>query len=270
MATLPWRRLISEYEADLRALFHAYQVLGREGLADAELSRRFEQAAERVASRMVTGLSRVNYRNWREAAFKSGNGKRIFAGLKGELAETHVRRTLERIARENARLITSVPQTVARVITTKAIEAQAGGKRSSEIESELRELAPRLGEAKIRLIARTEISKAETAITQTRSQQIGANWYQWSTSEDERVRKSHRNMDKVLVAWDDAPSPEALIGEHNYGRYHSGSTFNCRCVSLPIITLDEISFPARVYRGGVIARMNRRDFGRIAGLPLAA
>jgi SPP1 gp7 family putative phage head morphogenesis protein len=270
MAALPWKRLIEEYERDLRALFRSFQILNREGLSDAETSRRFQLAAERIAGRMVTGLSKENYRNWREAAFKAGHGRKIFEALKGELSETHVRRTLERIARENAQLITSVPKDVARIITARSIQAQAEGKRPGEIENEIRQLAPRLAENKIRLIARTEIGKAESAITQTRSLEIGAEWYQWSSSEDRRVRKSHVNMDKVLVSWNDPPSPEALVGERNYGRYQAGGTFNCRCVSLPVISLAEISWPARVFSGGVITRMNRRDFGRLAGLPLAA
>ena len=270
MATnLPWRQLIESYERDLRALFRAYKVLGAEGLADAEISRRFQLAAERVASRMVTGLSKANYKSWREAAFKSGNGRRIFGGLKQELAETHVRRTLERIARENARLITSVPQDIARVITLHSIKAQSEGKRAGEIEREIRELAPRLAESKVRLIARTEIGRAESTITQVRSEQMGLPVYVWETSDDERVRKSHRNMAGVLVPWNDPPAPERLVGERStLSNYHAGACPNCRCLSLSLVSLNEIGWPHKLYGHGVIRVVTRREFQRL--FPVAA
>ena len=269
MAALPWKRLIDEYERDLRALFRSFQILNREGLSDAEMSRRFQLAAERIAGRMVTGLSKANYRNWREAAYKTGHGRKIFEALKGELSQTQVRRTLERIARENAQLITSVPKDVARIITARSIQAQAEGKRAGEIENEIRQLAPRLAENKIRLIARTQIGSAESAITRARSEQIGLKFYVWETSDDERVRKSHKHMSGVIVPWADPPSPEKLVGERStLGFYHAGACPNCRCVSLSLVSLAEIGWPHKLYEHGVIRVVTRREFQR--QFPMAA
>ena len=132
-------------------------------------------------------------------------------------------------------------------------------------------MAPKLAENRIRLIARTEISRAETDLTRARAERIGADWYQWATSEDQRVRKSHKNMDKVLVAWNDPPNPEVLVNEKsNAGHYNGGSTYNCRCLCLPIISLDEISWPARVYSAGSITRMTRAKFSKLSGYQIAA
>lgn len=98
---------------------------------------------------------------------------------------------------------------------------------------------------------------------QRSAQSIGIEWYQWATSEDARVRRSHRKMNHVLVAWRDPPSPEALIGEKSPGRYHAGELEGCRCVSLPVTSLDLISWPARVYTGGRIIRMSKGQFQRV-------
>lgn len=269
MAAIPWRKLISAYERDLKALFRAYAIMGSEGLLEFGDSRKFEEAARRVAAQMVTGLSRVNYRNWRESAFKSGHGRNLYLGLKQELAETSVKQTLERIAAENARLIRSIPQNVAREVTAHAMKAYGEGKRAPEVAKELRRLAPKLTESKIKLISRTEIGRAESAITETRSLELGLPFYVWTTSQDQRVRESHRKMSGVIVPWADPPSPEALIGEKStLGRYHCGASPNCRCLSLSLVSLDEVSWPHKLYSNGSIRMITRADFQR--RLPIAA
>jgi uncharacterized protein with gpF-like domain len=67
-------------------------------------------------------------------------------------------------------------------------------------------------------------------------------------------------MDGVLVHWDDPPSPELLIGEKSVGKYNAGDIWNCRCFAQPVIFLDYITFPAKVYCGGRIVTMTRSQF----------
>ena len=163
-----------------------------------------------------------------------------------------------------------MPEDVARKITAHASKMYLSGARSVEVEQYVRALAPKLADSRIRLIARTETSKAETALTRERSLNIGADWYQWQSSRDSRVRPSHKNMDGVIVAWNNPPSPEQLIGEHStLGRYHAGSTVQCRCIALPIVSLDEIRWPARVYTGSIVM-MTRAAFAKKYGEKIAA
>ena len=76
---------------------------------------------------------------------------------------------------------------------------------------------------------------------------------------------SHRPLDGVLVNWHDPPSPEALAREKSYfGKYHPGTVFNCRYLALPLVSLDEVRFPARVYTGGRIKRVSRTRFEKWA------
>ena len=76
---------------------------------------------------------------------------------------------------------------------------------------------------------------------------------------------------KRIVFWNDPPDPERLIGlKSNPGHYHAGSTYRCRCLELPIISLDEVSWPARVYVNENIIRMRRAQFAALAGYQRAA
>lgn len=79
-------------------------------------------------------------------------------------------------------------------------------------------------------------------------------------------------MSGVLVSWDDPPAPEdlfPLIGKNGkrykstLGHYHAGCCPNCRCYAEPVIDLDMFNWPMRIYRGGSIGRIRRRDFEKI-------
>ena len=132
-----------------------------------------------------------------------------------------------------------------------------------EISKLAKEFVPGLANYKIERIARTESSKAATALTQVRCETVGIKWYKWSTSEDARVRSSHRHMDNVLIRWDNPPSPEQLIGEKSQGFYNAGEIYNCRCVCLPIVNLNQVKFHAKIYINGQIQRISKKNFERL-------
>jgi hypothetical protein len=87
------------------------------------------------------------------------------------------------------------------------------------------------------------------------------------------VRGSHRLLQGVLVQWSDPPSPEALFHERSYGHYHAGNTFNCRCYPAPVLNLNTLVWPHRVYAGGAIRMMTLvrfKEMFQIQSVPLAA
>ena len=58
-------------------------------------------------------------------------------------------------------------------------------------------------------------------------------------------------MDGVVCMWSSPPSPEAIAGEERtFGSYHPGEIFNCRCLALPVVALEDLRFPVRVCMGG--------------------
>lgn len=229
-----------------------------------------ESLAKPIAQRMVTQLKAANARSWREAATQSSRGREIFEALQREM-ETGVGQRVRQIVAENAKLISSIPEKLREEVDHEITQLQLQGLRPEVVADYLRKRVPQITRAKAALIARTETGKASTAITRARSEDLNIHWYQWITSEDGRVRDSHRLMNKVLVNWNDPPNPESLAHEsNNHGPYNAGNIYNCRCDALPVISLDVISWPAKVYGAGSIRRMTRAQFALLGGIRRAA
>ncbi len=278
--TWPGRRRLEQ--AVRRALQLRLDVLGEEippdastaeilrilrGAADSPI---WAQWAHEVAALMVTEIAHASGRNWREAVARMRPGREMHAAIQQEL-RAGLGSVFTPLVRANAEYIRSVPRDVAREFTEHIATQAMAGKRAATIAQELRDLYPHISRVKAQLIARTESAKTHTALEQARSERLGVRWYRWMTSHDERVRKSHRNMYHVLVAWDDPPSPEELVGERNYGHYPAGGTWNCRCGTYGVLGLDDVTWPARVYTGGQIVTMRRATFeAQLWEAPLAA
>ncbi len=232
----------------------------------------FGDLAVAAASRMATGLFHDNARTWKEAARESMRGKMIYRALQRELRGP-VGAKLQAIVKENARLITSIPavrigrgMTLTEQVADYIKEQALKGRRASAIAEDIAQQLPNVAESRITLIARTEVSKASTALTRVRAEELGVNWYVWRATKDARLRKSHRLMDKVIVPWDDPPAPEDLVRiKSSLGHYHAGDCPNCRCYCQPLLRLETVDWPARVYYGDRIQSMTRRRFEQISG-----
>jgi SPP1 gp7 family putative phage head morphogenesis protein len=219
----------------------------------------FAPVAHELAKQMVRASNASNERWWRTVTARS-HGRMMHRLIREEL-KGPIGVRYDAIIRENARLIRSIPSEVAQRLSANIAKAQLAGMRHEQIAKLLRDDFPRLTESRVKLIARTEVAKAATALTEARAQHIGINWFRWMTSRDARVRHSHRNMDGVLVSWDDPPSPEELVGEQSsLGRYLPGGCPNDRCSALPLLSLDDVTWPRRVFTQGRITQMPRAQF----------
>lgn len=266
----PIRRNTSNYLRDLEAFVTEFVPWRLRELPRATVEAEIARVARQIAERMVSGVAIANARSWRAAASESLHGRRIFAALRNEMNGPVGRRVEELISR-NARLIRELPGSIAERITTYVAEERLAGRRAAEIAAALAAKVPQLAQSRARLIARTETAKAETALTEARAENLGLRYYEWATSEDQRVRPSHRLMASVLVAWSDAPAPEQLAGEKSQlGHYHPGGAPNCRCLALPLIALDEVRWPHQVYHFGQIERVDRATFERWSQIPRIA
>lgn len=236
-----------------------------------QVDRVFRRYAERTASSMVTGVAVQNARTWREAASQSMRGREIYAALSREM-KGPVGMIVRATVSDQADLITSLPRKVAQQSQAFIAEQQLRGVRAASIAADLRKRLPHMKRAHIDLIARTGVSSSMSAVIEGRASMLGLNWYEWDTSEDLRVRMSHRKMDRTLVCWGEAPAPEALIGvKSRLGHYHAGRCPNCRCLPNPLVMLSEVSWPHKVYTHGALTRMTKPQFVKIApGYRLAA
>ncbi len=268
----PTQRLQRAYEQGIRAI--TGRVLLRpkpEQTLDQwlnELARRsnepdIQDASELLAKRMVFNIQKTNYRTWREAASRSSHARELHRLLEAEMKGATGAR-VQQLIRENSKLISSLSLEAATTLTDEITKAQQSGARPKTIAKMAGKRFPELLKSRTHLISRTETAKASTALTQARCERLNVQWYQWETSQDQRTRKSHKNMDGVIVPWSQAPSPETLVGEKSQGNYQAGEIYNCRCLVIPILTLDDIKFPARIYWSGRIQTMTKPQFRQIA------
>jgi SPP1 gp7 family putative phage head morphogenesis protein len=226
--------------------------------------------AEQIARRMITGVMVTNANSWRAAAARSLHGRAIYAALKTEMRSPLGMRVNE-LVQANATRILSLPSDLARRASHYIATEQRKGTRAAAIAATLERRMPELAQSRARMLARTGVGAAETALTRARAERLGLDWYDWETSEDARVRPSHRLMDKVLVRWTDPPSPELLAGEGSpFGHYAPGTVPYCRCIALPLIDLNEVRWPKKVYSHGQIEYVSRAQFEKWIRLPNAA
>jgi SPP1 gp7 family putative phage head morphogenesis protein len=265
----PRQRIENEYRSLIDQLLQKYftlpdsATLGEitEALVNfGNVSRLFEDAATYIASRMATQLMVSNARSWREAARIGSRGREIYNALRREMG-TRVGVRVDEIVRENAQLISSIPFDVRESVNGEIARMEREGLRPEAIANEIRQRVPELTKTRAKLIARTETSKAATALTQARSEDLGIPAYVWETSRDARVRESHMLMQGVIVFWIDPPAPESLARiPSKLGHYHAGNCPNCRCDSYPILRIESLDWPCRVYRQGRIRSMTLARF----------
>lgn len=226
-------------------------------------SHQYEKYIMSAVKRMVTPLSDVNAKTWREAARKSTRGHFLYTLLMEELKQGKDILINDQVL-ENAALIKTLPNDIAEKVVKEIANEALKGKRARSIEKVIRQETDKHSRASARLIARTEVAKTQSALTRVRAQSLDMQWYVWRTALDgKRVRPSHRLMEGVLVNWNDPPSPEALAGEKSVGNYHAGNIWNCRCFSEILVDIDDVKWPHKVYRNGQIQMMTKGEFEKL-------
>ena len=265
----PTQRLEKAYEQGIKQIVHRVltpkhpeQTLDQwlAELAERSQQEDIQRASETLAERMTKWVNVGNQKTWREAAARSMKSQKLFSLLEKEM-QGATGDAVRRIIQQNAQLISSIPLEAAQKLTDEVTKAQQRGARAGTIAKMMKARFPELVRSRVNLIARTESAKTSLALTQARCEELNIDFAEWGTSEDVRVRPSHKLMDKVIFPWNDLPSPEALAGEKStLGTYGPGGCPNCRCVVYPILSLEDIKFPARVYHGGSIHQMNKQDF----------
>lgn len=267
------RRIENEYVKSLFTLCDMFRKIAESVGEDQELYRQrmnnfqnsyqYEKFITSAVKRMVTPISVMNEQTWRKAARKSTRSKFLYGLLIDEIKQNHSSMINDQII-ENAALIRTLPNDVAEKVVKNIAEEAIKGKRARSIESIIREDTDKHSRASARLIARTEVAKTQSAITKSRAQNLDMQWYVWRTALDgDRVRKSHRIMEDVIVNWNDPPSPEELAGEQSVGHYHAGNIWNCRCYSEVLLDVDDVKWPHKVYRNGQITTMSKAEFLKI-------
>jgi len=141
---------------------------------------------------------------------------------------------LEIFSRQNAQLITSLPEQdlfqVAGII-------ERGLQEGTPQTTVAKYISKRFGITRRRanLIARDQTAKLNSSLTMLNQQEAGIETYRWQTSGDERVRNSHKIMDGKLCKWQD-PTVYFNEGKKKWiprpktaTQKHPGQDIQCRC-----------------------------------------
>ena len=84
---------------------------------------------------------------------------------------------------------------------------------------------------KAAFLARQETSLFFSKFSMNRASSAGVRRYRWSTSHDERVRVSHRELNGTIHGVDDPPVVDKRTGR----RAHPGEDFLCRCAAIWVL-----------------------------------
>ena len=139
---------------------------------------------------------------------------------------------------ENIGLISTLPQDSLGEMKEIVKKGFTNGTTTTEITKELQNRY-NITKRRARLIARDQIGKLYSKITKKQQTDAGITEYIWSTSQDNRVRDSHRHLNKTTQKWGNPP----IVDEKTGRRCHPGEDYQCRCIALPVFNLESIQLP---------------------------
>lgn len=178
-----------------------------------------ETSVEMVAKRMLAN----SRRDWNRISKRMSRAARVAMTQDGSQIEA-----AQRWMNEQVGLIKSLPREAAERAQQLAFDAVTKGERFETIEKQIKRLGE-ITDNRARLIARTEVARANSLINNARAQSIGVQRYIWRTMEDEAVRSSHKHLDGLTFEYSNPPEI------HGEGRHGPGEFCNCRCYAEPVI-----------------------------------
>ncbi|WP_253700075.1 phage head morphogenesis protein [Cupriavidus pauculus] len=193
-----------------------------------QLLQRYAEAltpwAERTAAEMLTEVNRRDESAWMQ------NAADLSRALRQEIRTAPTGATMQALMAEQVTLIKSIPLDAAQRVHKLTIEGIEDSTRASEIAKAIR-ASGEVAKSRADLIARTEVARTASTLTEARALHVGSPGYFWRTSGDGDVRESHREMEGKFVAWNDPPTLDGMKG-------HAGQFPNCRCYPEPVIPED--------------------------------
>lgn len=184
-----------------------------------------EPWAKSVTRRMLAEINQRDERMWATQAQEMG------IALRKELHNAPTGQVMRQLMSEQVQMITSLPTEAAQRVHDLVIKGMEDSARADEVTREILR-SGEVTESRAKLIARTEVARSASALTQARAQHIGSTQYIWRTSGDSDVRPGHRAMNGKVCEW---ANPPAVDENGRVMHHHPGAIWNCRCYPEPII-----------------------------------
>lgn len=183
-----------------------------------------------ASARMIADVSRRDEAIWFDLQRQMGKE------LRREIKNAPTGHMLRGMLAENVDLITSLPTQAAARVHRLTLSGLSEGNRAEDISREIMRTG-HVTQGRAMLIARTEVARTASGLTEVRSLHVGSEGYIWRTAEDSDVRNqdgnpvgSHRLLNGKFIRWD-SPPVASTSGE----RAHAGQIYNCRCYPEPVI-----------------------------------
>lgn len=183
----------------------------RKKMASSALSSEVEKLAEQFAQR-TSSAQRVQLNRQVHAAL----GVDLYGG------DARMKPLMEAFVDSNVGLIRKLTDDVAGRVETSVLRAVQDAKPWSDFANDLQEQFG-FAETRAKIIARDQIGKFYGQANAARQRELGIREFIWRSSNDERVREEHADLDGRTFSYDDPPS-EGLPGE----------PILCRCTAEPV------------------------------------
>lgn len=231
------KQLWEIWKNQIRPLIHEYRRMVGDGytqddpMDDVEgIMERFREWAEqevfssdlleRVAESLVKGINNHSKQNIQRQV-------RVLRAIDPTINEDWLRSFMRSAIKENVNWIKSISQEYHDRVETIIYQGVRRGESITEMARSLREVAD-ISEKRAKFIARDQTGSIYGDMTHRRQQKAGIAKFEWSTSGDERVRESHRELDGKVFTWEKGAEVDGR-------RIWPGTDYNCRCVALPVI-----------------------------------
>lgn len=196
-----------------------------------QLLQRYAEAltpwAERAAAEMLTEVNRRDETAWMQQAAE------LSRALRQEIRTAPTGATMQALMGEQVSLIKSIPLDAAKRVHKLTIEGIEDSTRASEISKAI-QASGDVAKSRADLIARTEVARTASTLTEARALHVGSPGYFWRTSGDSDVREDHRELEGKFIRWDDPPIADKRTGR----RAHAGCIYGCRCYPEPVLSDD--------------------------------
>ena len=140
-------------------------------------------------------------------------------------------------ASTNARLIKTIPTNLLDEVANIIESGYRSGESLKSIKDKIKKRFD-ITEVRAMFIASNEISNLHSDRIKSESLRLGISNYGWSTTKDDKTRRSHRVLDNKTCSWKDntiyknKPLDKKWLKRSsiNATTYQVGKDFNCRCV----------------------------------------
>lgn len=184
-----------------------------------------DEARRKMSTNVIPGLDQLahSFANRTAGYNKVQLNRQVRAALGVDvfIADRKLQMMVENFVNSNVGLIRKLSDEMSGRIETSVLRAVQTATPWNEYAQQLQDEFG-FAESRAKLIARDQIGKFYGQTNATRQQELGVTKFVWRTSEDERVRPEHEELDGETFSYDDPPS-EGLPGE----------PIQCRCTAEP-------------------------------------